>query len=146
MLGNVFGEYGSIRGIRIPTDRDTGQVKGFGYIQYESVEEAQAALEGLNGTVIEGRPVRLDFTHPRDNNNSRGNGRGGGGGGFNSRGGRGGFTPRGGRGGFTPRGSRGGFTPRGGRGGFGSQGGRDGAPRRGPSSAQPFKGHKTTFD
>ncbi|KAH0400665.1 RNA-binding domain-containing protein, partial [Aureobasidium melanogenum] len=112
-LTGYFSEFGSINSIRLPTDRETGAPKGFGYVEFGSVEEAKAALEGLNGADVDGRNIRLDFAAPRDNN-------GGGGGGFG--GGRGGG--RGGRGGFNDRGGRGGG--RGGRGGFGDRGGRGG--------------------
>ncbi|KAH0252311.1 RNA-binding domain-containing protein, partial [Aureobasidium melanogenum] len=89
-LTGYFSEYGSINSIRLPTDRETGAPKGFGYVEFGSVEEAKAALEGLNGADVDGRNIRLDFAAPRDNN--------GGGGGFGGRGG-----GRGGRGGFNDR-------------------------------------------
>ncbi|KAG9561307.1 RNA-binding domain-containing protein, partial [Aureobasidium melanogenum] len=122
-LTGYFSEYGSINSIRLPTDRETGAPKGFGYVEFGSVEEAKAALEGLNGADVDGRNIRLDFAAPRDNNGGGGGfgGRGGG------RGGRGGFNDRGGRGGG--RGGRGGFGDRGGRGGRG--GGRGGSTNRG---------------
>ncbi|KAG9607111.1 RNA-binding domain-containing protein, partial [Aureobasidium melanogenum] len=78
-LTGYFSEYGSINSIRLPTDRETGAPKGFGYVEFGSVEEAKAALEGLNGADVDGRNIRLDFAAPRDNN--------GGGGGFGGRGG-----------------------------------------------------------
>lgn len=123
-LFEIFGEYGNVISCRLPTHPDTQQPKGFGYVQFGSVDEAKAALEALNGEYLEGRPCRLDFSAPRDNNN-------GGGFGGGNRGGRGGFG--GGRGG--------------GRGGFG---GRErsatpsGTPRKSP--ATEFKGTKKTFD
>jgi len=139
-------KFGTVTSLRIPTDRDTGERKGFGYITYSSIDEAQAAVDGLSGQTIGGRAVRTDFSTPRDNNS--GGGRGGFGGGFGGgRGGRGGFGDRGGRGGG--RGGRGGFNDRGGRGGgrggrggFGDRGGRGGS-RGGFSS---FQGQKKKFD
>ncbi|RPB27644.1 RNA-binding domain-containing protein [Terfezia boudieri ATCC MYA-4762] len=135
-------KFGTVVSLRIPTDRESGERKGFGYLTYSSIDEAQAAVDGLSGQMIGGRAVRTDFSTPRDNNN--GGGRGGFGGG---RGGRGGFGDRGGRGGGRGgRGGRGGFSDRGGgrggRGGFGDRGGRGGS-RGGFSS---FQGQKKKFD
>lgn len=136
MVQEVFAEYGSILGIRLPTDQATGNPKGFGYVQFSSNEEAKAALDACRGVEVAGRAMRLDFSTPRQNNGD--GGRGGGRGGFGDRGGRGGR----GRGGFGDRGGRGGR----GRGGFGDRGGRGG---RGGSTNRggfgDFQGKKMTF-
>lgn len=118
-ISEVFGSSGSIMGIRLPTHPDSGQPKGFGYVQYASVDEARQAFNDCSGAEIDGRPVRLDFSAPRANN--------------------GGGAPRGGGG---PRG--GGRGGRGGRGGFGGRGG-GGAPNRGRGSIPEYKGTKVTF-
>lgn len=76
----------------------------FGYVEFETVEHAQSAMETMDGKELDGRFLRLDFAEPRNSTPGSGGGRGGG------RGGRGG-----GRGGFGGRG--GGFGGRGGRGG-----------------------------
>lgn len=130
-LHEAFADHGSILGIRLPTDPESGRPKGFGYVQFSSVDEAREALNSLHGADIGGRPIRLDFSTPRQNN------------GDSPRGGRGG-----GRGGGGGRGFGGGF---GGRGGGGRGGGR-GAPRgggRGGSTNRggfgDFSGKKTTF-
>lgn len=116
-LRQSFEEYGNVIGVRLPTDRETGNLKGYGYVQFDSEDSAEAAINALNGAEILGRAVRLDFGGARPQNS--GGDRGGFGGG---RGGRGGFGGgRGGRGGFGDRGGRGG------RGGFGDRGGRGGA-------------------
>ncbi|KEQ94648.1 hypothetical protein AUEXF2481DRAFT_53836, partial [Aureobasidium subglaciale EXF-2481] len=65
-LTGYFSEFGSINSIRLPTDRETGAPKGFGYVEFGSVDEAKAALEGLNGADVDGRNIRLDFAAPRD--------------------------------------------------------------------------------
>ncbi|KAJ5930586.1 hypothetical protein N7466_006079 [Penicillium verhagenii] len=138
-LRDVFGEQGNIMGIRLPTDPESGRPKGFGYVQFGSVEEAQNAHTQLAGTEIDGRPLRLDFSTPRPAGGDRGGfgGRGGGRGGFGGRGGGGGFGGRGGGRG------RGGFGGRGGgdRGGFGGRGGLNKAK----GSIPEFKGTKVTF-
>ncbi|CAD0089956.1 unnamed protein product [Aureobasidium vineae] len=137
-LTGYFSEFGSINSIRLPTDRETGAPKGFGYVEFGSVDEAKAALEGLNGADVDGRNIRLDFAAPRDNNGGGGGGFGGGRGG-GGRGGRGGFNDRGGRGGGR---GRGGFGDRGGRGGRG--GGRGGSTNRGGFG--DFQGNRMSFD
>jgi nucleolin len=112
-LAEAFGAFGDIQGdIRIPSDRDTGSLKGFAYVEYGSVAEAKKAVADLNESDILGRTIRTDFANatPAPRNNG---GFGGRGGGFGGRGGgrggnRGGFGGRGGnRGGF--RGGRGRF-------------------------------------
>ncbi|KAJ4402945.1 nuclear localization sequence binding protein [Didymella pomorum] len=139
VVQEAFQEYGNISRVSLPTDRETGALKGFGYVDFSSTEEASAALEALNGAEIAGRPIRLDFAAARDDSN--GGGRGGfGGGRGGGRGGRGGFGDRGGRGGG--RGGRGGFGDRGGRGGRG--GARGGSFNRGGFG--DFKGSKVSFD
>ncbi|CAD0114725.1 unnamed protein product [Aureobasidium uvarum] len=138
-LTGYFSEFGSINSIRLPTDRETGAPKGFGYVEFGSVDEAKAALEGLNGADVDGRNIRLDFAAPRDNNGGGGGGFGGGRGG-GGRGGRGGFGDRGGRGGGGR--GRGGFGDRGGRGGRG--GGRGGSTNRGGFG--DFQGARMSFD
>ena len=129
-VADAFQAHGSVLGVRLPTDKDSGAPKGFGYVQFGSVDEAQVAFDNMNGAVIMGRPVRLDFSTPRPPREDSFGGRGGRGGG---RGGRGGFD-RGGRGGGR---GRGGFD-RGGRGG-----GRGGSTNRGGFG--DFKGQKKTF-
>ncbi|KAJ3785859.1 hypothetical protein GGU10DRAFT_427751, partial [Lentinula aff. detonsa] len=74
-----FNDYG-VKNVRLPTDRDTGRPKGFGYVEFDDIDGAKKAFEAMNGQDLDGRTVRLDFSQPRDS-------AGGGGG----RGGRGGF-------------------------------------------------------
>ena len=90
----LYNTFTGATNIRVPTDRETGEIRGFGYAEYGSTEEAKAALESLNGTAIDGRNIRLDFAAEKKDFASGGGG-GGGGGGFS--GGRGG-----GRGGGRP--------------------------------------------
>lgn len=138
-IQQIFAEYGNITRVSLPTDRDTGSLKGFGYVDFSTQEEATAALEALNGQDIEGRAIRIDYATPRDDNG--GGARGGfGGGRGGGRGGRGGFGDRGGRGGG--RGG-GGFGGRGGGRG-GARGGRGGSFNRGGFG--DFQGQKKSFD
>lgn len=137
----LFSQYGTITRVSLPTDYETQQPKGFGYIGFSSIDESKAALEAMQGVEIDGRTPRLDFAAARPDNGDRG-GRGGGrGGGF--RGGRGGGFGggRGGGGGFGG-GRGGGDRGRGGRGG--GFRGRGGSTNRGGFG--DFKGQKVSFD
>ncbi|XP_004674260.1 PREDICTED: nucleolin [Condylura cristata] len=106
---------GSVRA-RIVTDRETGSSKGFGFVDFNSEEDAKAAKEAMEDGEIDGNKVILDWAKPKGEGGfgGRGGGRGGFGGRGGGRGGRGGGFGGRGRGGF---GGRGGF--RGGRGGGG---------------------------
>ena len=118
-LWDVFAEYGDVKSVRVPTDRETGKAKGFAYVEFSDIEASKKAFEGAQGMDLQGRNLRLDYSQPREDGG--GGGRGGGRGGRGFGGGRGDFG--GGRGGFG--GGRGGFG--GGRGGFGGgRGGFDG--------------------
>ena len=127
----AFEPHGQVQGVRLPTDQETGKPRGFGYITFNSVDEATTALEAMKGFYLDGRPLRLDFSPPRpERNNDSPRGRGG----FGGRGG--------GRGGFSRGGRGGGDRGRGGRGG-GFRGGRGASTNRGGFG--DFSGRKTTF-
>ena len=136
VLTEAFEEFGSIKSIRMPTDRESGEPKGFAYVEFDSIDDSKAAFEGMSGQAISGRPVRLDYAAARSNDSPRG-----GGGGFGGRGGRGrgggGFGDRGGRGGRG--GGRGGFNDR----GRGGRGGSRGSTNRGGFG--DFSGSRKTF-
>jgi nucleolin len=144
LISELFQEHGEITRVSLPTDRETGQPKGFGYVGFSSTDEATAAIEALNGQEIAGRRVRLDFAGPRpENNDSPRGGRGGfGGRGGGGRGG-GGFGGRGGGGrGGSGFGGRGG----GGRGGGGRGGGRGNFSSTNRGGFGDFQGKKVSFD
>ena len=146
-LTSEFQGYGTILGVRIPTNYEDHSPKGYGYVTFASTDEATYALGELQGHYVNGRPMRLDYSQPRPQNADGGRGGRGGRGDFRGRG-RGGFD-RGGRGG-----GRGGFD-RGGRGGRGGgfRGGDRGRGGRGGFAASTnrggfndFKGSKVNFD
>ena len=124
-LKGFFEEYGEVTSARIITDKFSGRSKGFGFIEMPNAEEAQKAIEELNGAEVDGRTIVVNesIEKPKDGTRRPG-GSGGGGGGFN----RGGS---GGGGGFNRGGDRGGFNRGGGdRGGFNRGGGDRGTGRR----------------
>ena len=103
-IWDAFSEYGEVSSVRLPTDRESGKPKGYGYIEFSAVDSAQKALEAMSGKELDGRPIRLDFSQPRDANGA-GRGRGAG---FGGGRGRGGFDGGRGRGGFDGGRGRGG--------------------------------------
>ena len=59
-LRNLFSGYGSVTSSKIIFDRETGNSKGFGFIEMGSDEEANAAIAGTNGTELDGRQLRVN--------------------------------------------------------------------------------------
>ena len=84
-LQEKLAEFGQVESVKIITDRDTGQSKGFGFVEMSSDAEARAAIDGLNGKDLGGRALKVNEARPQE----RG-GRGGGGGGGGPGGGGGG--------------------------------------------------------
>ena len=79
-LSDKFAEFGTVESVKLITDRDTGQSKGFAFIEMATDAEAQAAIEKLNGSDYEGRPMKVNEAKPQEKR-SGGGGRGGYGGG-----------------------------------------------------------------
>jgi RNA recognition motif-containing protein len=75
--------------VKIITDRDTGQPRGFGFVELGSPAEAEAAIAALDGKPLDGRTLKVNIAQERPGGGGGGGGRGGGGGG-GGRGGRGG--------------------------------------------------------
>lgn len=117
-LEGLFAQSGQVESVSVITDRDTGRSRGFGFVEMESREGAEAAISQLNGYEMDGRAIVVNEARPREDRGSRG-GFGGGGGG-RPRSGFGGGGGGGGRGGRSGGGG-GGFG--GGSGGGGSRGG-----------------------
>jgi RNA recognition motif-containing protein len=59
-LRNLFSEFGSVSSAKIIFNRDTGESKGFGFVEMSSDEEANAAINGANGREFEGRQLRVN--------------------------------------------------------------------------------------
>lgn len=78
-LEAMFSQFGAVRSAEVIIDRDTGQSKGFGFVEMESEADAQTAIEQLNDKPHEGRPLKVNEARPRAER--RGGGGGGGGGG-----------------------------------------------------------------
>lgn len=84
-LKELFEQFGTVISAQIVMDRETGRSKGFGFVEMQSDQEAQAAISGLNGKEAVGRTLTVNEARPRE---ERGNDRGGGRGGYGNSGGR----------------------------------------------------------
>ena len=124
-LRAAFGGDGrQVTEVKIMLDRDTGRSRGFAFVEMANDQDAQAAIQAMNGADLDGRPLRVNEAQPRQEGGRGGFG-GGGGGGRGGFGGGGGGRGGGGGGGGGGRGGCGG--DRGGRrGGRGDDGGGGG--------------------
>ncbi|WP_067065950.1 RNA recognition motif domain-containing protein [Roseateles chitosanitabidus] len=140
-LQEAFGQFGSVTSAKVMMDRETGRSKGFGFVEMATDEEAQAAINGMNGQALEGRAIVVNVARPRE---ERPGGFGGGGsrGGFGGGGGsRGGYGGGGGGGGYGGGGGGGyGGGGGGGRGGYGGGGGSRGGYGGGSSGGGGYGG------
>ncbi len=71
-LTAVFAEYGTVKSVHLPTDRETGRVRGFGFVEMSAESEEAAAIEALDGAEWMGRDRKVNKAKPREN---RGGGR-----------------------------------------------------------------------
>jgi RNA recognition motif-containing protein len=123
-VSDLFAAYGPVERVKIITDRDSGQSKGFAFVTLGDQSQLNAAIEGLNDKDYQGRALRVNASEPREARPSGGGGYGGGGGGGGYKGGGGGGN-RGGGGGGGYGGGGGGYKGGGGGGNRGGGGGRD---------------------
>ena len=117
-LEQAFGQFGSVTSAKVMMERDTGRSKGFGFVEMGSDEEAQSAINGMNGQPLGGRSVVVNEARPMEERPPRSGGGGFGGGGRREGGGGYGGGGGGGYGG-------------GGGGGYGGGGGGGGGRREG---------------
>jgi hypothetical protein len=124
-LEQAFGQFGSVTSAKVMMERDTGRSKGFGFVEMGSDEEAQSAINGMNGQPLGGRSVVVNEARPMEERPPRSGG-GGFGGGGRREGGGGGYGGGGG----------GGY---GGGGGGGYGGGGGGGRREGGGGESGFR-------
>jgi RNA recognition motif-containing protein len=92
-LHDAFAAHGTVVEANLMVDRESGRPRGFGFVTMGSPEEAQKAIDAMNGATLDGRPLTVNIARPREERppGGGGGGRGGyGGGGGGGRGGRGG--------------------------------------------------------
>ncbi len=64
-LSQVFQEYGTVKNVKVPTDRETGRPRGFAFVEMESEAEEEAAIEALDGAEWMGRDLKVNKARPR---------------------------------------------------------------------------------
>ena len=98
-IHQIFANYGVVERVNLVTDRDSGQSRGFAFVEMTNANEAEAAINALNGTELHGRNINVNVARPKPaGGGGGGGGYGGGGGGGGGRGGRGGSGGGGGGG------------------------------------------------
>jgi len=65
-LAEIFSQAGTVVSAQVVKDRDTGRSRGFGFVEMSTEEEAQAAVNNLNGTEVEGRKIVVNIARPRE--------------------------------------------------------------------------------
>ncbi|GAB4379733.1 MAG: RNA-binding protein [Elainellaceae cyanobacterium] len=66
----VFAEYGVVKRVQLPTDRETGQMRGFGFVEMGTETEEQSAIDALDGAEWMGRDLKVNKAKPRENRSS----------------------------------------------------------------------------
>jgi cold-inducible RNA-binding protein len=84
-LEGLFAPFGAVRSADIIMDRDSGRSKGFGFVEMDNAGDAQKAIQALNESMHDGRPLKVNEAKPREERSGGGGygGGRGGGGGFN---------------------------------------------------------------
>jgi RNA recognition motif-containing protein len=63
-LKEAFAKFGNVVSAKVMTERESGRSRGFGFVEFESAEEAQASIAGLNGTELDGRQITVNEARP----------------------------------------------------------------------------------
>jgi cold-inducible RNA-binding protein len=79
-LRTAFEEFGEVTYAKVVTDRDTGRSRGFGFVEYNTRDEADTARQQMDGAFLDGRTIRVDEAQERQGGGGGRGGRGGGGG------------------------------------------------------------------
>jgi RNA recognition motif-containing protein len=74
-LNEVFSEYGTVKQVHIPTDRETGRIRGFAFVEMESEASEDKAIEALDGAEWMNRELKVNKAKPREDRSSFGGGR-----------------------------------------------------------------------
>jgi len=77
-IRSLFGTYGSVDSVHVPTDKMTGRARGFAFVEMSSSEEAQAAISAVNGQQVNGRSLTVNEARPKPEFSGGGAGGGGG--------------------------------------------------------------------
>ena len=66
ILKAAFAEYGNVKRVQVPNDRETGRPRGFAFVEMETEDEETAAINGLDGTQLMGRNLKVNRARPRE--------------------------------------------------------------------------------
>jgi RNA recognition motif-containing protein len=72
-LREAFSASGTVDSVSVITDRDTGQSKGFGFVEMSTDQEAQAATQAMNGVSLDGRQIKVNEAKPKNSGGGGGN-------------------------------------------------------------------------
>ncbi len=78
-ISNIFAEYGTVKRVQLPTDRETGRMRGFGFVEMNTDAEEEAAIAALDGAEWMGRDLKVNKAKPREERSPGGSGGGRGG-------------------------------------------------------------------
>jgi RNA recognition motif-containing protein len=70
-MTEVFSEYGTVKRVYLPTDRESGRMRGFGFVEMSSESEEDKVIETLDGAEWQGRELRVNKARPRENQRGR---------------------------------------------------------------------------
>jgi cold-inducible RNA-binding protein len=76
-LQELFASHGEVISAKVIMDRETGRPRGFGFVEMAQAEDAQKAIQGLDGRDFKGRNLKVNVAQPRENRNGGGSGRSG---------------------------------------------------------------------
>ncbi len=65
-VSHIFSEYGTVKRVQLPTDRETGRLRGFGFVEMSTEAEETAAIEALDGAEWMGRDLKVNKAKPRE--------------------------------------------------------------------------------
>jgi RNA recognition motif-containing protein len=71
-VSSIFSDYGTVKSVQIPIDRETGRVRGFAFVEMETDAEEMAAIEALNGAEWMSRELKVNKARPRTEGDSSG--------------------------------------------------------------------------
>lgn len=70
-IEELFKEYGSVTSVSVITDKYTGRSKGFGFVEMDVQAEAEEAVKQLNGSVVDGRNIKVNQARPKNDRSKR---------------------------------------------------------------------------
>ena len=77
-INEAFGAHGTVTSVNVIMDRDTGRPRGFAFVEMSSDQEAQSAVQALDGQDLDGRSLKVNIAKPREPRSGGGGGGGGG--------------------------------------------------------------------